>query len=207
MKSLCWWVISCVSAMAVPVCRLLQPLFVMPLRFGRLVRLRATCLGTVPPTTQFDGPVQASVRAQLVMGEHCRLGRGVFFETNGAGRIEIGAHVRINAGCIIVAYNLVSIADDCLIGEYVSIRDANHGAELEMPMRIQPHSTAPIRIGKDVWIGRGVAVLPGVTVGDGAVIGANSVVNRDVPAGMIAAGIPARVIRSRGSSQQPGKTV
>lgn len=165
-------------------------------RVWSLALLRSASGKHIPLRTQFDGAVHTVGRLNLSLGEHCRLGRGAFFETSGQGRIEIGRHVRINAGCILVAYTLVSIGDNCLIGEYVSIRDANHGTESGMPIRLQPHRTAPIRIGSDVWIGRGVAVLPGVTIGDGAVIGANSVVNKDVPPRVVAAGVPARVIRS-----------
>jgi acetyltransferase-like isoleucine patch superfamily enzyme len=55
----------------------------------------------------------------------------------------------------------------------------------------------PIVIGKEVWIGRGVAVLKGVTIGDYATVGANAVVSRDVPSHTIAAGVPARTIKSR----------
>jgi len=64
-------------------------------------------------------------------------------------------------------------------------------------MRYQPHTCEPILIGRDVWIGRGSCILPGITIGEGAVIGANSVVNKDVPAYAIAAGIPAKVIKMR----------
>ena len=53
----------------------------------------------------------------------------------------------------------------------------------------------PITIGNNVWIGAQVCVLPGVTIGDNTVIGAGSVVNRDIPANVIAAGNPCRVIR------------
>jgi acetyltransferase-like isoleucine patch superfamily enzyme len=170
-----------------------------PLRFARLVSLRAQSNGHVPVSTQFDGPVTAAGTGELRLGEHCRLGRDVHFDTVNRGTITLGAHVRVNAGCIIAAGCEVSIGEDTLIGEYASIRDANHGMADSLPIRSQPLVAAPIRIGRDVWIGRGACILQGVTVGDGAVIGANSVVTRDVAAHAIHAGAPAREIGHRPS--------
>lgn len=166
-------------------------------RFLFLSQLRASARGRIPVTTQFDGPARAVKGAQVFLGEHCRLGRDVQFETPAEGRIDIGANVRINQGTVIEAAAHVCIGDDCLIGEYVSIRDASHGMRTDVPMRLQDQESAPIVIGRDVWIGRGAAILKGVTIGDGAVIGANSVVTKDIPAFAVAAGTPAKVIKMR----------
>ena len=171
-------------------------------RVARLGRLRAQVRGHVPPTTQFDGPVYAAGGTRVVFGHHCRLGRGAFFETSGEGTIAIGAHVRVNAGTFIVAANAITIGDDTLIGEYVSIRDADHGMASGTPMRLQPQNAESITIGRDVWIARGAAILKGVTIGDGAVIAANSVVTKDVPAMAIAAGSPALVIKQRPAARR-----
>jgi acetyltransferase-like isoleucine patch superfamily enzyme len=168
-----------------------------------LASLRSVVGGTIPVTTQFDGRVRATGCVRLLLGDRCRLGRDVFFETQGEGRIEIGARVRINSGCVLVSYSRIAIGDDCLIGEYVSIRDADHGMEPGEPMRSQPHTSSPITIGNDVWIGRGAAILRGVTIGSGAVVGANSVVTKDVPEMTIVAGIPARILRVR----MPGESI
>ena len=97
----------------------------------------------------------------------------------------------------VVSHNKIEIGNDCLIGEYVSIRDANHGMEEGTPMRFQPHESEPIILEENVWIGRGACLLKGVRIGAGAVVGANSVVTHDVPARAIAAGSPARVLRYR----------
>lgn len=166
-------------------------------RFWRYAWLVSRCDGDVHPSTQFDGPVHLPGRAALAIDAHCRLGRDVYLETNG-GRITMGRHVRINMGCVLVSYASICIGDDCLIGEYVSIRDANHGTAGDEPMRSQPHRFEPIVIGNNVWIGRGAVILRGVTVGDGAVIAANSVVTRDVAPGCVVAGAPARPVKPAG---------
>jgi acetyltransferase-like isoleucine patch superfamily enzyme len=69
--------------------------------------------------------------------------------------------------------------------------------EIGTPMRKQPHRSAPIAIGDDVWISANVTILKGVTIGSGAVIGAGAVVTHDIPPLAIAVGAPARVIRQR----------
>jgi acetyltransferase-like isoleucine patch superfamily enzyme len=174
-----------------------------PGRIWRLARFRSRASGTIPFSTQVDGAIHVSGRPRVKLGSHCRLGRDVFFETVGEGSVVIGDHVRINAGCFLVSYAGITIGNDCLIGEYASVRDADHGIAGDQPIRGQPHRSAPIVIEDNVWIGRGVAVLRGVRIGAGAVVGANSVVTRDVPAKSVVAGCPARVIRKRGE-EGPG---
>lgn len=175
-------------------------------RFGRLASLRSRCTGTIPITTQFDGPVRTALRPHVEFGPHCRLGAGLFLETRDAGVIKLAEHVRLNMGCVLVSYARIEIGAHSLFGEYVSIRDANHGTAPNNPIRLQDHTAAPVRIGSDVWVGRGSVILPGITIGDGAIIGANSVVNRDVPSGQIAAGVPARIIRARDAATPPAET-
>jgi acetyltransferase-like isoleucine patch superfamily enzyme len=148
-------------------------------------------------TVQCDGPVSVSGTGRITIGSRCRLGAHTELQANESGRIVLGSDVRINRGCTIVSYSRVAIGACSIIGEYVTIRDANHGMDPAEPMRWQPHTSAPVTIGEDVWIGRGACILPGVAIGRGAVIGANSVVTHAVPDMCIAAGIPAQIIRQR----------
>ncbi len=169
-------------------------------RLWRLACLRARVeRGRVPVTTQFDGPVRSDGRLRIELGEHCRLGREVFVDTP-RGSIRIGRNVRVNQGTVIVSYASIEIGDDVLIGEYVTIRDANHGTRVMTPgvaMRKQEHESGSIRIGAGAWIGRGACILRGVTIGDGAVVAANSVVTRDVASLAIVGGAPARMLKMR----------
>jgi acetyltransferase-like isoleucine patch superfamily enzyme len=148
-------------------------------------------------SVQCDGRVHVSGTANIKLGKRCRLGMEVELRTVEAGRIHIGEDTRLNRGCTLTSYAQIRIDDFTIIGEFVSIRDANHGLKRGEPMRYQPHTCKPILIGRDVWIGRGSCILPGVTIGEGAVIGANSVVTRDVPDFAIAGGVPAKVIKMR----------
>ena len=86
----------------------------------------------------------------------------------------------------------IAIGDGTLIGHHVVLATLNHN---EDPANRQQLYGKPIHIGKNVWIGSNATILQGVTIGDGAVIAAGAVVTKDVPANMIAAGVPAKVIR------------
>ncbi len=154
-------------------------------------------IGRISPTVQFDGRVEAKGAGRITIGPYSRFGDGVELETQEKGTITIGSHARINRGCTLCSYTEIVLGDYVLIGEYSSLRDANHGMKKGEPMRVQPHDTRPIRIGSDVWIGRGSSILAGVTIGDGAIVGANSVVTKDIPAFSIAVGSPATVIGER----------
>ncbi len=157
----------------------------------------AAQISGLDPSVQFDGSVTVIGTGMVKIGNKSRIGDFTEFTTNHTGVIRIGREVRLNRGATICAYTEVSIGDYSMVGEFVSIRDANHGIARGDLVRNQPHDARPIRIGSDVWIGRGACILPGVTIGDGVIIGANSIVTKDIPANTIAAGIPAKVIRER----------
>lgn len=197
MKRIVYAIVDVVVMVLAVICGVIRVCMTLPVRAVRLAVLRSCVSGVVPVNTQFDGGVSVVGKGRVELGEHCRLGRGVFFETQNDGMIQIGSHVRINAGCTLVSYTGVRIGNDCLIGEYVSIRDADHGIAMGELMREQTAMSDAIEIGNDVWIGRGAVVLKGVVIGDGAVIGANSVVTKNVPALAVVAGAPAKVIKYR----------
>jgi maltose O-acetyltransferase len=102
--------------------------------------------------------------------------------------------VYLNFNCVVLDCNLVRIGAGTLIGPAVQIYAAYH--PLDAGERAQgPELAAPVTIGRRVWIGGGAIILPGRTIGDNSTLGAGSVVTKDIPANVFAAGNPARVIR------------
>lgn len=109
--------------------------------------------------------------------------------------ITVGADFYCNFNCVILDVAPVHIGDRVLLAPAVQIYTATH--PLEAATRAAGlESGQPVTIGNDVWIGGGAIILPGVTIGDRAVVGAGSVVTRDVPADVVVAGNPARVLKT-----------
>lgn len=134
--------------------------------------------------------------AHVSIGEACVLDNDLVLEVK--GRLEIGARTIFGHHCTLAASDSITIGEDCLIAEMVSIRDHDHCfTRLDLPTRVQGEVTGPVRIGRNVWIAGKATITRGVTIGDNAVIGANAVVTKDIPANAVAVGIPARVIRHR----------
>lgn len=108
--------------------------------------------------------------------------------------IFAGERVFMNFGCVVLDCARVEIGDRVLFGPSVHVYAASHPLD-PLLRRDGLELAQPVWIGNDVWIGGHAVICPGVRIGDRAVIGAGSVVTRDVPSGMIAAGNPCRVIR------------
>lgn len=113
-------------------------------------------------------------------------------------RIKIGANCFLNLGVMLAAQDEITIGDWTMIANGCFIGDAAHRFDdPETPVPLQGFtSKGPVHIGENCWLAANVVVTSGVTIGDRCVIGANSVVTTDIPAHSIAAGVPARVIRS-----------
>lgn len=160
-------------------------------------KLASSVASRVDDTVVVMGPPEVHGTGSIQVGINVLIYPALYLETEETGSIEIGDGVVISRGVHIVSRSRVVIGDGAMIGEYSSIRDANHLRVPGLTVRESGHVSSPIYIGREVWIGRGVTVLGGVTIGDGATIGANAVVTRDVPAGATVAGVPARPISRR----------
>jgi len=133
--------------------------------------------------------------ARMTVGERVSIKEGLRVEK--PHKVTIGSDVRINTDCVLQAHGGIEIGDFTMIAARVTIVTANHDLALRGVEAFDTLREAPVRIGRHCWLGTGVIVLPGVTIGDGAVVGAGSVVTRDLPAGKICMGTPARPVRER----------
>ncbi|MCO8269733.1 sugar O-acetyltransferase [Actinoplanes sp. TRM 88003] len=117
--------------------------------------------------------------------------------------IDVGDRFYANFDCVLLDGGGIAIGDDVLFGPRVGIYTSNHA--------IDPFERAaggcyakPVTIGDRVWVGGDVTINQGVTIGDGSIIGSGSVVTRSIPAGVIAVGNPARVLRKINDADKTG---
>ncbi len=133
---------------------------------------------------------------RIRFGKNSLLYPNLHLETHNEASIEVGEGVVLSRGVHLVAMAGIDIGCGSMIGEYSSLRDANHQRQPGKPIREAGHRAAPISLGREVWVGRGVTILGGVSIGDYATIGANAVVTRDVPARTVVGGVPAKLLHS-----------
>ena len=109
-------------------------------------------------------------------------------------RVFFGKHFYANTDLTILDENEVRFGDNVFLAPHVSIYTAGHPIDAEV-RNTEVEYARPVTIGSNVWIGGNVVINPGVTIGDDVVIGSGSVVTKDIPSHVIAAGVPCRVIR------------
>ena len=115
--------------------------------------------------------------------------------------IIIGNNVACNSDCHIGCINKVIINDNVLMASRVYISDHSHGEISKEALKLVPTkrpliSKGPVIIEENVWIGEGACIFPGVTIGRNTIIGANAVVTTSMPANVVVAGVPAKIIRT-----------
>ena len=188
----------------------LKPLLIAPLRMllratsglresvRRLhahAALAADLRQPLPASVVVLGPALVYGTANISIGADALLYPSLHLETQSPAAITLGQGVVLSRGVHLVARAGITLGDGCMIGEYSSLRDANHTRIDGFALRDAGHTAKPIVLGREVWIGRGVTILGGVKIGDGATVGANAVVTRDVAAGDVVGGVPAVSLR------------
>jgi maltose O-acetyltransferase len=144
------------------------------------------------------GHAEQGVRERLLRELLGEMGEGVvirppFFCDYGS-HIAIGPRTFVNYDCVMLDVAPIRIGAACQLAPRVQLLTATHPIDPE-PRRLGWESAEPITIGDNVWLGGGAIVCPCVTIGADTVVGAGAVVTRDLPAGVVAAGVPARVLR------------
>ncbi len=148
-------------------------------------------------------PLQGNVlealrEGRLEVGEGALFEPGVWITAPGSARVRIGAGTFLNQGVMVASHELVEIGEHCMLANGCFVSDASHRYDdPDKPVPWQGFtSKGPTRIGANCWLGAHVVVTSGVCVGERCVIGAGSVVTHDLPSFSIAAGAPARVLKS-----------
>lgn len=162
--------------------------------------LRADHAHAVALLERFNASPHAdpAVRAAILRELLGHVGEGVIvrppFHCDYGTQISVGAGTFVNFNCVMLDASPIRIGEACQLATNVQLLTATHPIEPE-PRRQGWESAEPIAIGDNVWLGGGAIVCPGVTIGDDTVVGAGAVVTADLPAGVVAVGVPARVQR------------
>jgi maltose O-acetyltransferase len=117
------------------------------------------------------------------------------------GEVSIGDDTFVNVGAVFLDVAPITIGAACQLATRVQLLTATHPIDPE-PRRIGWESAEPIAIADNVWLGGGAIVCPGVSIGQDTVVGAGAVVTRDLPAGVVAVGVPARILREIGDDDR-----
>lgn len=161
---------------------------------------------TIMRTVNILNPKDISVGDNTVFNKHCIIESWHFPYLKKNGEIVIGNNCAFGEYTHITTTNRIVIGDNLLTGRFVLITDNTHGftdgSWLDVhPLQRKVVSKGELHIGNNVWIADKVVVMPGVTIGDGAIIAANAVVTHDIPAYSLAAGVPARVVKTMINSE------
>lgn len=160
---------------------------------GAVINIQKGCLALNQKTSRpepFVGVLKMMENSQINVQNGFSIFSGHHIILMENARLSLGSGY-INRDVKIRCFSGISIGNNVAISENVTIWDTDAhailGKEAEM--------TQPVKIGNNVWIGNNVTILKGVSIGDGAIIAAGAVVSRDIPAGCLAGGVPAKVIR------------
>ena len=151
------------------------------------------------PGVKIMTPQNISIGNNSSIMSHCIIETYVVSGNN--PQLKIGDRVSLGEYSHITCANKVTIGNGVLTGRFVLITDNSHGNNTKEVADIAPlareiHSNGPVCIGENVWIGDKATILPNVTIGKGCIIAANAVVTKDIPEYSVAAGVPAKVIKT-----------
>lgn len=151
----------------------------------------------VGPGVSLGLDTASRVHGVLEIAAKCELNQGVELNAFG-GSIRIAHRVWLGPYVVIYGHGGVEIGESTLVSMHCTILSSNHALPpMGTLIRDVPDELRPTKIGRDVWIGANAVILGGVTIGEGVVVAAGAVVTKDVEAGAVVAGVPARLVRRR----------
>ncbi len=174
---------------------------------GRGVKVREKRYLSIGAKTKLhDGVfIDALSKEGVNIGDHVVIGRNTRIECTGSleyvGKgVKIGSRTTFNNDCFFGAAGGIEIGEDVVAGQYVRFHSENHNFDdLNKLIKEQGVSHKGIKIGNNCWIGSGAVFLDGAELEDGCVVGANAVVTKHFTANSVIAGVPAKLIRTRGA--------
>lgn len=156
-------------------------------------------------------PIRLSGEERIAIGDHVFIGPGSWLQTlpdaeNASVAVSIGKGSSFAGACVVSAVRSVTLEENVLLARNVYISDHSHKyTDIDLPVMAQGlDKIQPVLIKQGAWLGQNVVVCPGVTIGAGSVVGANSVVVKSIPDHCVAAGAPARVLKTIVSSIDQG---
>lgn len=177
---------------------------------NKVLKNRLTLLGETYEFTEsvYISLVCGATKENIILGNNVSiLGANIVCSNN--GKIVLGNHVKLQRNILILCTDCIEIGDYTAIASNVVITDNNNhpiNPDFRKYMRTTPHGSdarsmmhadhAPIKIGENCWIGQNARIQKGVTIGENSIIAANSVVTKNIPSNCIAAGNPAKVVKT-----------
>lgn len=142
--------------------------------------------------------IRAHNSARVVIGDGARIDRGVRILAANNAEVTIAAGARIGLGTVLNGGDSIYIGAKALVSGYVYLQTSMHSFQnLEVAIRDQGYTHAPLEVRDEAWIGAHAVIMPGVVIGEGAIVGSNAVVTKSVADQTIVAGVPAKQINSR----------
>lgn len=172
---------------------------------GKNVRIKHKNLISIGATVFIGDNVEINALSKkgIQIGNNVSIHRSTIIDCTGGIRsigegLKIGNSVGFSPNCYIQVRGNVNIGDNVIFGPFVKIFSENHNfSKIDIPITSQGETRKGVNIESGVWVGSSAIILDGVTIGENAIIAAGSLVNNDIPANSIVAGIPAKIIKNR----------
>lgn len=158
---------------------------------------------------RFEGWIEIPQRnGRIMLSDRVYVCRTTTWTVLDGATLSLGNGAFIGPGVMISAHRGIRVGNDSLVAEYVSIYDNEHvWSDIHKPIREQGYATNVCNIGNGCWVGAGARILMGGSLGDDCILGAGAVLKKPLPSGVVAAGVPASIIKHRDARLGSEQTV